>query len=276
MRLNMKEFDKNTEINLLINELISKNERIDNDMEIPDNYDEKRKLLRALMNTQTPVQLSDEFYEIQDKILSDETNNKDLASWEDIETISQNPNEIDSKIALWQGDITYLKADAIVNAANSQMLGCFIPLHNCIDNQIHSAAGFQLRMDCYKIMQNQGHEEANGNAKITSAYNLPSKYVIHTVGPAIPYGREPDEDEIRELESCYQSCLELADEHELKSIAFCSISTGVFNFPKDQASKLAIETVRNYLKNNPNTNLEKIIFNTFSDEATEIYRKNLK
>jgi O-acetyl-ADP-ribose deacetylase (regulator of RNase III) len=276
MRLKMKEFDKNTEIDFLINELISTNERIDNNMEIPDNYDEKRKLLRALMNTQTPVQLSDEFYEIQDRILSDETNNKDLVSWEDIETISQNPNEIDSKIALWQGDITYLKADAIVNAANSQMLGCFIPLHNCIDNQIHSAAGFQLRMDCYKIMQNQGHEEANGNAKITSAYNLPSKYVIHTVGPAIPYGREPDEDEIRELESCYQSCLELADEHELKSIAFCSISTGVFNFPKDQASKLAIETVRNYLKNNPNTNIEKIIFNTFSDEATEIYRKNLK
>ena len=276
MRLKMKEFDKNTEIDFLINELISTNERIDNNMEIPDNYDEKRKLLRALMNTQTPVQLSDEFYEIQDRILSDETNNKDLVSWEDIETISQNPNEIDSKIALWQGDITYLKADAIVNAANSQMLGCFIPLHNCIDNQIHSAAGFQLRMDCYKIMQNQGHEEANGNAKITSAYNLPSKYVIHTVGPAIPYGREPDENEIRELESCYQSCLELADEHELKSIAFCSISTGVFNFPKDQASKLAIETVRNYLKNNQNTNLEKIIFNTFSDEATEIYRKNLK
>ena len=276
MRLKMKEFDKNTEIDFLINELISKNERIDNNMEIPDNYDEKRKLLRALMNTQTPVQLSDEFYEIQDRILSDETNNKDLVSWEDIETISQNPNEIDSKIALRQGDITYLKADAIVNAANSQMLGCFIPLHNCIDNQIHSAAGFQLRMDCYKIMQNQGHEEANGNAKITSAYNLPSKYVIHTVGPAIPYGREPDENEIRELESCYQSCLELADEHELKSIAFCSISTGVFNFPKDQASKLAIETVRNYLKNNPNTNIEKIIFNTFSDEATEIYRKNLK
>ena len=267
MRLKMKEFDKNTEINLLINELISKNERIDNNMEIPDNYDEKRKLLRALMNTQTPVQLSDEFYEIQDKILSDETNNKDLVSWEDIETISQNPNEIDSKIALWQGDITYLKADAIVNAANSQMLGCFIPLHNCIDNQIHSAAGFQLRMDCYKIMQNQGHEEANGNAKITSAYNLPSKYVIHTVGPAIPYGREPDEDEIKELESCYQSCLELADEYELKSIAFCSISTGVFNFPKDQASKLAIETVRNYLKNNPNTNLEKIIFNTRGIES---------
>lgn len=228
------------------------------------------------MNTQTPVQLSDEFYEIQDKILSEETENKDLVRDKDIEPISQNPNEIDSKIALWQGDITCLQADAIVNAANSQMLGCFIPLHNCIDNQIHSAAGFQLRMDCYKIMQEQGHEEANGMAKITSAYNLPSKYVIHTVGPAIAYGQEPNNREISELENCYKSCLELADKHDLKSIAFCSISTGVFNFPKDQASKLAIETVRKYLNNNPNTNLEKIIFNTFSDDATEIYRKNLK
>ena len=272
----MKEFDKNIEIDFLINELISTNKRIDNDMEIPNDYEEKRKLLRALMNIQTPVQLSDEFYEIQDKILSEETSNKDLVSCMEIAPINQNPNEIDSRIALWQGDITCLKVDAIVNAANGQMLGCFIPLHNCIDNQIHSAAGFQLRMDCYKIMQEQGHEEPNGNAKITSAYNLPSKYVIHTVGPAIAYGQKPNEREIKELESCYESCLELADEYGLKSIAFCSISTGVFNFPKDQASKLAIETVSNYLKNNPNTSIERIIFNTFSDEATEIYRRNLE
>ena len=261
MRLKMKEFDKNIEIDFLIKELISTNERLDKDMEIPKDYEEKRKLLRALMNTQIPVQLSDEFYEIQDKILSEETSNKDLVSCMDIEPINQNHSEIDSKIGLWQGDITCLKVDAIVNAANGQMLGCFIPLHNCIDNQIHSAAGFQLRMDCYKLMQEQGHEEPNGNAKITSAYNLPSKYVIHTVGPAIAYGQEPNEKEIKEL---------------LKSIAFCSISTGVFNFPKDQASKLAINTVRDYLRNNPNTILERIIFNTFSDEATEIYRKNLK
>ena len=272
----MKEFDKNIEIDFLINELISTNERIDNDMEIPNDYEEKRRLLRALMNTQTPVQLSDEFYEIQDKILSEETSNKDLVSCMDINPISQNHDEIDSKIALWQGDITCLKVDAIVNAANGQMLGCFIPLHNCIDNQIHSAAGFQLRMDCYKIMQEQGYEEPNGNAKITSAYNLPSKYVIHTVGPAIAHGQEPNEKEIKELESCYESCLELADDYGLKSMAFCSISTGVFNFPKDQASKLAIETVRKYLNNNPKTSLERIIFNTFSDEATEIYRRNLE
>ena len=276
MRLKMKEFDKNIEIDFLITELILKNGRIDKNMEIPKDYDEKRKLLRALMNTQTPVQLSDEFYEIQDMILSEETENKTLIRDIDIKPISQNPNEIDSKIALWQGDITCLQVDAIVNAANSQMLGCFIPLHNCIDNQIHSAAGFQLRMDCHRIMQEQGHEEANGNAKITSAYNLPSKYVIHTVGPAIAYGQDPNNREIAELENCYKSCLELADSHNLKSIAFCSISTGVFNFPKEQACELAIETVRNYLKNNPETNLEKVIFNTFSDEATEIYMEKLE
>ena len=276
MRLKMKEFDKNIEIDFLINELILKNGRIDRNMEIPKDYDEKRRLLRALMNTQTPVQLSDEFYEIQDMILSEETENKTVIRDIDIKPISQDPNEIDSKIALWQGDITCLQVDAIVNAANSQMLGCFIPLHNCIDNQIHSAAGFQLRMDCHRIMQEQGHEEANGNAKITSAYNLPSKYVIHTVGPAIAYGQEPNNREIAELENCYKSCLELADSHNLKSIAFCSISTGVFNFPKEQACELAIETVRNYLKNNPETNLEKVIFNTFSDEATEIYMEKLE
>ena len=276
MRLKMKEFDKNIEIDFLINELILKNGRIDRNMEIPKDYDEKRRLLRALMNTQTPVQLSDEFYEIQDMILSEETENKTLIRDIDIKPISQNPNEIDSKIALWQGDITCLQVDAIVNAANSQMLGCFIPLHNCIDNQIHSAAGFQLRMDCHRIMQEQGHEEANGNAKITSAYNLPSKYVIHTVGPAIAYGQDPNNREIAELENCYKSCLELADSHNLKSIAFCSISTGVFNFPKEQACELAIETVRNYLKNNPETNLEKVIFNTFSDEATGIYMEKLE
>ena len=264
----------NNEIDFLIKELISINNNLDENMEIPKDYNEKRKLLRSLMNIQSPVPLSDRFYEIQDKILSEETESKDLVSAEEIESVSKT-DEINSKIAYWQGDITNLKADAIVNAANSQMLGCFIPLHNCIDNQIHSAAGFQLRMDCYELMKKQGHEEPVGNAKITSAYNLPSKYVIHTVGPAIPYGMEPKEEDIKGLENCYKSCLKLADEKELKSIGFCSISTGVFNFPKDLASKIAIKTVREYLKNNEDTSIEKVIFNTFSDDATEIYRRNL-
>lgn len=271
----MEKFDKNKEIDFLIKELMSVNGSYDENDEIPEEYEDKRRFLRALMNVQIPVKLSEEYYEIQDRILTEESESKNLVRADDIKPINKT-DEIDSKIAYWQGDITCLQVDAIVNAANSQMLGCFIPLHNCIDNQIHSAAGFQLRMDCYEIMKKQGHEEPNGYAKITSAYNLPSKYVIHTVGPAIPYGQEPNEKEIRELENCYKSCLELADERGLKSIAFCSISTGVFNFPKDLASKLAIKTVRDYLNKNKNTSIEKVIFNTFSDNATEIYKKNLQ
>lgn len=272
MRLKM---NKNEEIDYLINELISVNNRIDKNMEIPQDYSEKRKILRALMNIQTPVHLSDRFYEIQDKILSEETENKNLAYDSEIRTISENPDTIESKIALWQGDITCLKVDGIVNAANSQMLGCFIPLHNCIDNQIHSAAGYQLRMECHKIMEEQGHEEDIGKAKITPAYNLPSKYVLHTVGPAIAYDSLPNEKDYEKLENCYKSCLELADSNGLKSLAFCSISTGVFNFPKEEACKIAIKTVKDYLTIHENTNLEKVIFNTFSDDATEIYRKYL-
>ena len=203
--------NKKEEIDYLINELISVNNRIDKKMEIPEDYSEKRKLLRALMNIQTPVQLSDEFYEIQDKILSEETERKNLAFADEIKAISENPHEIESKMALWQGDITCLKVDAIVNAANSQLLGCFIPLHNCIDNQIHSAAGYQLRMECHRIMKEQGHEEAIGKAKITPAYNLPSKYVLHTVGPAIAQGSKPSEMDYKSLENCYKSCLELVD-----------------------------------------------------------------
>jgi len=268
--------NKNEEVDFLIKELISANDRIADDIEIPSDYNEKRKLLRSLMNIQSPIKLSDKYYEIQDKILCNETREKELVSAEEIESISTNPNEIESKIAVWQGDITYLKVDAIVNAANSQMLGCFIPLHNCIDNQIHSAAGFQLRMECDHIMKKQGHQEKIGTAKITNAYNLPCRYVIHTVGPAIPNGLKPNDNERKELTSCYKSCLELADIRKLKSIAFCSISTGVFNFPKDDASKIAIKTVKEYLKKNKQTNLEKIIFNTFSNDSTEIYMKNLE
>ena len=267
--------NRNEEVDFLIKELISANDRIADEIEIPDDYNEKRKLLRSLMNIQSPTQLSDKYYEIQIKILCNETREKNLVSAEEIKAISNNTNEIESRIAVWQGDITYLKVDAIVNAANSQMLGCFIPLHNCIDNQIHSAAGFQLRMECDHIMKEQGHEEKIGTAKITNAYNLPSKYVIHTVGPAIPNGFKPSEKEKAELASCYKSCLELADKRKLKSIAFCSISTGVFNFPKEDASKIAIKTVKDYLKNNKDTNLEKIIFNTFSKDSTDIYMKNL-
>ena len=240
-----------------------RNERI----EVPSDYSEKRNLLRALMNVRLPGEISPEFLRIQDEFLRNETLEKDLTSVEDI-------TESKGKLMLWQGDITTLKVDAIVNAANSKMLGCFIPLHNCIDNVIHSAAGVQLREDCSRIMKSQGHDEAIGKAKITSAYNLPSQYVIHTVGPAIPQGALPLESDCEALAGCYRSCLEIADSNNLDSIAFCCISTGVFNFPQDMAAEIAVETVDEYLKTNE-TSLNHVIFDVFTDESYLTYKKLL-
>lgn len=241
------------------------NER-DEEISIPKDINDKKLLFRSLVNLRPPLEASDEFLHVQDEFLTDETLNKNLTSAEEI-------SEIKGKLALWQGDITTLNVDAIVNAANSKLLGCFIPLHNCIDNVIHSSAGIQLRQECSEIMRRQGHDEEVGKAKITSAYNLPSKYVIHTVGPAIPYGAEPSNEDCEKLASCYNSCLDLASHNELKSIAFCSISTGVFNFPQRKAAEIAIKTVEDYLNENE-TSLEKVIFDTFSHSSYLIY-KNL-
>ena len=251
------------QLDFLIRYLI---EEHDEEINIPDDVDDKKSLLRSLMNIRPPLNVSEEFLQVQDEFLTSETLNKDLTSAEDI-------TEVKGKLALWQGDITTLKVDAIVNAANSKLLGCFIPLHNCIDNVIHSSAGIQLRDECNEIMQKQGHDEEVGKAKITSAYNLPSKYVIHTVGPAIPYGANPTDDDCEKLASCYKSCLELASYNKLKTIAFCSISTGVFNFPQKKAAQIAIETVKDYLNENE-TSLEMVIFDVFSNSSYIIY-KNL-
>ncbi|WP_296848515.1 protein-ADP-ribose hydrolase [uncultured Methanobrevibacter sp.] len=246
-------------IKYLINE---RNEEIS----IPKDINDKKLLFRSLVNVRPPLDVSDEFLHIQDEFLTNETLNKNLTSAEDISVIK-------GKLALWQGDITTLNVDAIVNAANSKLLGCFIPLHNCIDNVIHSSAGIQLRQECSEIMCRQSHDEEVGKAKITNAYNLPSKHVIHTVGPAIPYGTEPSNEDCEKLASCYKSCLDLANYNELKSIAFCSISTGVFNFPQRKAAEIAIKTVEDYLNENE-TSLEKVIFDTFSQKSYLIY-KNL-
>lgn len=236
------------------------------EINIPDDIDGKKSLLRSLMNIRPPLDVSDEFLQVQDEFLTNETLNKDLTSVEDI-------TEVKGKLVLWQGDITTLKVDTIVNAANSKLLGCFIPLHNCIDNVIHSTAGIQLRQECNKIMSKQGHDEEVGRSKITSAYNLPSKYVIHTVGPAIPYGTSPSKEDCEKLASCYKSCLELASHNGLKSIAFCCISTGVFNFPQREAAQISVNTVEEYLNENE-TSLEKVIFDVFSNDDYLIY-KNL-
>ena len=217
------------------------------------------------MNVRPALKISEEFLNVQDEFLSAETSSKTLTSPQDIK-------ESKGRLMLWQGDITTLKVDAIVNAANSKLLGCFIPQHNCIDNVIHSAAGVQLRLECDRIMKTQGHDEAVGKAKITDAYNLPSGHVIHTVGPQIPQGLGPSQKDCDDLASCYRSCLEIADRYGLESIAFCCISTGVFNFPQDLAARIAMGTVEEYLKSNETT-LNHVIFNVFTDRDYLIYKE---
>ncbi|MGN1185968.1 MAG: protein-ADP-ribose hydrolase [Methanobrevibacter wolinii] len=252
----------------LLKELIEEsNEKIN----IPKDYESKRILLRSLMNIRLPGPISKEFLEKQDELLSYETNSKKLVSASDIKPIAKN-----LKIGIFHGDITTLKVDAIVNAANSKLLGCFIPLHNCIDNVIHSAAGIQLRYDCNKIMLKQGHDEKVGQAKITKGYNLPAKYVIHTVGPALIQKTKPNKNQEELLKSSYINSLKLADKYHLKTIAFPNISTGVFNYPKEDAAKAAYSAVNSYLNNNQDTSIEMVIFDVFEEEQLEIYKKLLE
>ncbi|MBQ7544636.1 MAG: protein-ADP-ribose hydrolase [Synergistaceae bacterium] len=228
------------------------------------NFPDPRILLRSLMNVRPPLPLSPEFLKLQDEVLSAERDAKGVV---DAEALP----EVEEGISLWQGDITRLKADAIVNAANSLMMGCFIPCHRCIDNAIHSAAGLQLRDECHSLMTAQGHEEPTGSAKITLGYNLPAKHVIHTVGPVV-HG-ELTEQNCRDLESCYRSCLELAEREGLHSIAFCCISTGEFHFPNDKAASIAVKTVREFLRKS--VSVRRVIFNVFKDYDLELYRKEL-
>ena len=225
-----------------------------------DEYNRKR-LLRSLFNVRMPKNCSDEFIRVQDEYLQQQTKEKGVTDIDGLQPV-------DGDIYLWQGDITTLKCDAIVNAANSQMLGCFSPCHGCIDNAIHTFAGVQLRAACNELMTAQGYEEPTGQAKITPAYNLPGKYVIHTVGPIV--GGRLTEKDCELLKSCYLSCLKLAEENGVKSIAFCCISTGVFGFPKEEAAKIAISTVREY-KAETGSNI-KVIFNVFGDSDLRIYQ----
>lgn len=226
----------------------------------------QRRLLRSLMNVRPPKQLHPDFLKVQDELLSMEREEKGVV---DAALLPDVPGH--SGIALWQGDITRLKVDAIVNAANSAMLGCFCPCHGCIDNAIHSAAGLQLRDECNQIMQAQGHGEPTGCAKLTKAYNLPARYVLHTVGPIV-YDGVTDRDR-QALASCYRSCLELAAKCNLKTVAFCCISTGEFHFPNREAAEIAVETVSNFLQQD--SSIQKVIFNVFKDLDAKIYRKLL-
>ena len=248
----------------MIHELLDEQPRYKN-LAIPLEAVEQKQLLRSLLNVRRPGEISRDFLTAQDEYLREETAAKGITDLADLSPISEG-------IYLWQGDITTLRCDAIVNAANSGMTGCYAPCHNCIDNCIHTYAGVQLRLECARLMAEQGHEEATGQAKITSAYNLPCKYVLHTVGPIIR-GSVTQEDE-RLLASCYRSCLELAEQNGIKSIAFCCISTGEFHFPNDRAAEIAVRTVKEY-RAQTNTEME-VIFNVFKDADHQIYRELLR
>lgn len=256
----------------LINKLIKEDKRY-KDLEIPDSYLEQTKLLRSLMNVRMPKEISEEFLHVQDEYLSSLVNEKGIVNFTDIPTVAEefplSSLPYKEKISIWQGDITRLKVDAIVNAANSQMLGCFAPCHGCIDNAIHSTAGIQLRDECYQIMKQQGHEEETGMAKITKAYNLQCKHVMHTVGPIVrpELTKELEED----LRSCYWSCLECAVKNEVRTIAFCCISTGEFHFPNDKAAEIAMKTVIKFLKENE-SKIDRVIFNVFKEIDNKIYK----
>ncbi len=234
---------------------------------IPRDTDNRWRLLRGLFNIRPPMPASQEFLKVQGELLQEMTAEKGITDWKTLR-----PCDGDTDLFIWQGDITTLRIDAIVNAANSGLLGCFRPNHSCIDNIIHTMAGVELRLKCAEIMENQGHEEPTGQAKLTPAYNLPCTSILHTVGPIVdgPLTRE----HCNLLASCYRSCMRLAAEHGCESIAFCCISTGVFGFPQREAAQIAVQTVRDW-KREENQGL-KVVFNVFKDEDLEIYRDLLQ
>ena len=237
-------------------------------MEIPETEQGKRDLFRALRNVREPKPVSEEFLRLQDEELQAQLQEKGIVEWDAVKQFSIFNSQF--SISLWQGDITRLRVDAIVNAANAQMLGCFHPLHKCIDNAIHSAAGVQLREECHRLMLQQGHPEPTGQAKITKAYNLPCKYVIHTVGPIIPNGI-PTELQKEQLASCYRNIMACADENGLESVAFCCISTGEFRFPNRLAAEIAVQTVKDYLTVHPDCSVRQVVFNVFKEVDKRIY-----
>ena len=234
------------------------------ELSVPEHPAEQKRLLRSLMNVRVPNPIGRDFLAVQDDYLQEETARKGITDISDLTPVSEG-------IYLWQGDMTTLRCDAIVNAANSAMTGCYVPCHGCIDNCIHTYAGIQLRQECAAIMGRQKREEEPGTAKITGAYNLPARYVLHTVGPVVRGGVTAEDRRL--LASCYRSCLELASEHGLESVAFCCISTGEFHFPNQEAAEIAVETVKRFLQT-PSA-VKKVIFDVFQDGDKQIYQRLL-
>lgn len=247
------------------------------DLEVGEDYQEKRRALRSLMNIRMPGAMAPEVLEVQDEFLREEAAEKGIVTLEEIPTAARqygSRKSFGDKISVWQGDITRLQVGAIVNAANSQMLGCFHPCHGCIDNAIHSAAGIELREACSQYMEHRKvqygkeYEEPTGRAVLTEGYNLPAEYVIHTVGPIV-YGNLTEK--LKEnLRNCYKNILKCCVEHGIRSVAFCCISTGEFHFPNDEAARIAVAEVRKYLEKHQE-DFDRVIFNVFKDVDRELY-----
>ncbi|MBD5479912.1 MAG: protein-ADP-ribose hydrolase [Lachnospiraceae bacterium] len=252
------------------------------DLEVEDDYESKRMALRSLMNIRMPKEMAEDVVKVQDAFLALEAAEKGIVAISDIRTIKEqygSRHPYGDKLSVWQGDITRLAVDAIVNAANSQMLGCFVPCHRCIDNAIHSAAGIELRAECNhkmnqkRIQYGSRYEEPTGQAMLTKGYNLPAKYVIHTVGPIVGY--RLTEQLRQDLKHCYESVLKCCLDNGIRSVAFCCISTGEFHFPNEEAAKIAVETVTSVL-HDFESKFDRIIFNVFKDLDKQYYEELLK
>ena len=244
---------------------------------IPDDINQKKSLYRGLVNVREPKPISAEYLEVEDKYLQEELKNKKIKNADELLTIKEQyvNNNLDNsdKMCIWQGDITKLKIGAIVNPANSQGLGCFLPNHNCIDNQIQTFAGIRMRLECNEYMKTINYNLETSKCFITEGYNLPAKKVIHAVGPIVESFLT---DDLRtDLENTYINCLKCAIENGIRTISFPCISTGVFRFPKDEASKIAIRTVDKFLSENKDK-IDKVIFNLWSKEDVIIYERNIK
>ena len=242
------------------------------DLKTPKDTEGKRRILRSLMNIRMPRRMDDAVLTVQDEYLRERVLENGIVTLSEIPVIRNG-------LSIWQGDITRLAVDAIVNAANSQMLGCFVPMHTCIDNCIHTFAGVQLRAECSRQMNQlrerygRDYEQPTAVPMLTDAYNLPAKKVIHIVGPIVQYKLTPELE--KDLADCYRNTLDMCLDHNLRSVAFCCISTGVFHFPNKRAAEIAVSTVDNWLSQHPGA-MERVIFNVFKDEDKKYYEKLLR
>ena len=242
------------------------------DLQTPADTEGKRRILRSLMNIRMPKKLDDSVLTVQDEYLRERVLENGIVTLSEITVIRNG-------MSIWQGDITRLAVDAIVNAANSQMLGCFVPMHTCIDNCIHTFAGVQLRAECsrqmnqLRIKYGKDYEQPTAVPMLTDAYNLPAKKVIHIVGPIVQYELTPELE--KDLADCYLNTLDMCLDHNLKSVAFCCISTGVFHFPNKRAAEIAVSTVDNWLSQHPGA-MERVIFNVFKDEDKKYYEELIR